>query len=58
MTSGRQAVKRPPQAGAGLSLRAKRSNPASFAETRKLDCFVASLLAMTVTGCLTIESEA
>src|SRR5215510_1127876 len=32
------------------SLRAKRSNPASFAATRKLDCFVASLLAMTVCG--------
>ena len=29
------------------SLRAKRSNPASFVATRRLDCFVASLLAMT-----------
>src|SRR5215831_13227323 len=29
------------------SLRAKRSNPASFAAARKLDCFVAALLAMT-----------
>src|SRR5689334_11151530 len=29
------------------SLRAKRSNPASCPATRKLDCFVASLLAMT-----------
>jgi hypothetical protein len=32
--------------GATSSLRAKRSNPASFAATRKLDCFVAPLLAM------------
>src|SRR5215468_12465525 len=29
------------------SLRAKRSNPASFVAAGKLDCFVASLLAMT-----------
>src|SRR5437868_14796656 len=29
------------------SLRAKRSNPASFAAKGKLDCFVAPLLAMT-----------
>src|SRR5258708_18109368 len=33
--------------GYGPSLRAKRSNPALSPRQRKLDCFVASLLAMT-----------
>src|SRR5690349_2049457 len=37
--------------GLSSSLRAKRSNPASFAAPRtKLDCVVASLLAMTMRG--------
>jgi hypothetical protein len=31
-------------------LRAKRSIPASLVKASKLDCFVASLLAMTVLG--------
>src|SRR5258708_5942750 len=35
------------QPGYGPSLRAKRSNPALSPRQRKLDCFVASLLAMT-----------
>jgi hypothetical protein len=51
---------------APTSLRAKRSNPAFFLAAPKLDCFVASLLAMTAirrfalrndgSGCLKFES--